>query len=400
MIRWNIQHPEDLGIYLHIPFCEQKCIYCDFYSVVSFDLWDAFFDALEQEIQLWAERLATAGTIRVRTMFWGGGTPSLLHPHHVERIYCLLAAHFDLTHLEEWTVECNPESVDREKLRAYRSLGINRISIGVQSLQPRELQFLGRIHSAAAAEQAVEQVLAAGFDNVNADLIFGLPNQTVEAWEQTLDQVLRWQLPHLSVYALTYERGTPLYTLWQRAQVERIPEEVEAEMYRRTMEKLTAAGYDHYEVSNFAQPGYRCRHNLRYWERKEYLAFGPSAHGFLGSHRYANVRSLRQYCQQLTAGQLPFATVEHLGPLEELEELLYLGLRAQGVRLQELQARTSVDVTAVATAFCRRYAEYCTIDDERLRLTDAGYAVADSLVVELLTALTDPAAAPLPTVSS
>ncbi len=384
IISWKVADPQDVSIYLHIPFCEQKCIYCDFYSVVSFSLWETFLQQLQREIGLWAAVLAPYQPIRVRTMFWGGGTPSLLTPQQAEQIYQWLAETFDLTVLEEWTVECNPESVSREKLQGYFHLGVNRLSFGVQSLSDEALHFLGRIHSAQTAEHAVAIAKAVGFSNINVDLIFGVPGQTAEEWQRTLEQVVQWKVPHLSTYALTYERGTPLYTLWQNSQVEKISDEDEAQLYLTTAAMLAAAGYIHYEVSNFALPGYQCQHNLRYWERKEYLGLGPSAHGFLGNRRYANRRSLQWYCQRLEQDHLPIVSIETLSTTEIVEELVYLGFRAQGVDLRKLQAASGISVEPIAAAMVQQYPQYCYLDGNRLRLTTQGYAVADTLVLAFL----------------
>jgi oxygen-independent coproporphyrinogen-3 oxidase len=298
------------GIYVHIPFCQHKCSYCDFYSVVQLQFTEQFVRALCQEMQLYAERMPELAEQPIATVFLGGGTPSLLPLPQLEAIVRQLRALFPIAEDAEWSIEANPGTVDLERLRAIRALGFRRISFGVQSFQEAELRFLERIHTPQEARAAVEWAHAAGFDSINVDLMFAIPGQTLRSWERTLQEALALAPHHISAYSLIWEPGTPLYARWQRGEVHPVAEELDTQMYALVAQFLEAAGYVHYEVSNFARPGHCCRHNLLYWHGQEYLAVGPSAHGFLRGRRYWNVRSLHGYVRRIAAGELPIAGME------------------------------------------------------------------------------------------
>ncbi len=373
------------GIYLHIPFCEKKCSYCDFYSIESTPLMETFVATLIKEIDLRHSSLVT----RHSSLFLGGGTPSLLLPSQLERILTAIRSHWEFADDAEWTMECNPGTITLEKLRAYRELGINRLSFGVQSFNAAELAFLERIHTAEEAEQAMELARAAGFTNVNMDLMFALPPQTMESLDNNITRMLALDPDHISAYSLIYEHGTPLYAQLQKGLVTPHDEELDAEMYAHVMQRLTAAGYVQYEVSNFAKPGMQCRHNLLYWHAEQYVAMGPSAHGYVDDVRYWNIRSLAAWTQHVNDGLLPEANRETLGRTERMFERAFLGLRADGIDLVDYAAEFGVNVIEALGNDARIWLEegLITIVHDRLALTSAGYQLCDELTLRTISAI-------------
>ncbi|MBI4547235.1 MAG: radical SAM family heme chaperone HemW [Ignavibacteriae bacterium] len=372
------------SLYLHIPFCEHKCIYCDFYSVESLDSMDRFLSALKQEIELYADYSIKE---EFETIFFGGGTPSLLKPKTLHEILDRLSTTFTIRRDAEVTVEANPGTVDRAKLRSYREAGVNRLSFGVQSFHDDELKFLTRIHSSEQAKVSVLMAKDVGFNNVNIDLIFSLPNQTLQRWEENLRQAVELEPQHISAYSLIVEKGTPLADMVAAKLVSPLPVETEAEMYEFTMAYLRSAGFQHYEVSNYAKPGFRSRHNSNYWNHSNYLGFGPSAHSFwsatpLGDRRrWWNVRSIDGYCEKILNRQLPLAGQEVLTEEQLVEEAIMLGLRSDGIDLYRLSSEFGVDLlTAARSTIEQLTAEHLTtLNDHTLRLTDKGYLLCDEI---------------------
>ncbi|HMD13711.1 MAG TPA: radical SAM family heme chaperone HemW, partial [Bacteroidota bacterium] len=318
------------GLYIHIPFCEHKCIYCDFYSIESLDAKNDFLQALRSEIDMYA---STFPNERFETIFFGGGTPSLLAPEEIAGLLRHLADTFTVQPDAEVTLETNPGTVDQKKLEGFRNAGINRLSFGVQSFFDNDLKFLTRIHSADQARQAVRFARKAGFGNINLDLIFALPNQTMSRWEQNLHFVLELEPQHISAYSLIVERGTPLFRMVEAKIVSPQPVETEAAMYEITMKNLHDAGFEHYEVSNYAQPGFRSRHNCTYWDHSHYVGFGPSAHSFVRGKRWWNVSNIRTYCEKLEQNRNPVSGSELLTPSQLYDEAIMLGLRSNGIDL-------------------------------------------------------------------
>jgi oxygen-independent coproporphyrinogen-3 oxidase len=371
------------GLYLHVPFCEKKCSYCDFYSIESMTHIDRFTDVLLQEIAL--RKHQYDGT-SVTSVFFGGGTPSLLTPEAIARINTALRSAFDISDNAEWTMECNPGTVTLERLVAYRSAGINRLSFGVQSFTASELEFLDRIHDAHQAEQAMALARSAGFDNVNMDLMFAVPGQTIETLAHNLERMIALQPDHVSAYSLIYEQGTPLYTKLKKGLVQPLPEETDVEMYKLVIETLRAAGYEQYEVSNFAKPSRQCQHNLTYWHAEQYLSFGPSAHGFIGNTRYWNKRSLTAWMDDVSKSILPEANREELTEQDLLSEFLFLHLRADGIPLDTVLQRFGIDLRKTLQPNLTYWIEEGFIEDTNnvLLLTAEGYRVCDELTVKIL----------------
>jgi len=328
------------SLYLHIPFCEKKCLYCDFYSLESQSGWNDFLVSLSKEIELYSEY---GDKEEVRTVFFGGGTPSLLQPAQLEKILASLHDAFRICSDAEVSMEANPGTVDRRKLEAYGSLGVNRLSFGVQSFHDDDLKFLSRIHDREAAFRAVDDARAAGFTNVSIDLMYSLPGQTVARWEENLRIAESLSLDHISAYGLIVEDQTPLARMVKSGLVTPNPVETEAELYEFTMGFLGARGFEHYEVSNYAKPGFRCRHNMAYWSHENYLGFGPSAHSFWRdptwkeARRWWNIANLKTYCERLQRGILAVASEERVTGPDLINERIFLGLRSDGLRVAQAE---------------------------------------------------------------
>jgi len=286
-----------IGLYIHIPFCKKKCYYCDFNSYPGMDhLAGSYFNALKNEMGIMSEGLKDRP---VKTVFIGGGTPSLVDPGYISELLEDCSRLFNLGSDAEISMECNPGTLSFEKLRIYRQAGINRLSIGLQAWQDRLLESLGRIHRRQQFTDNLESAYKAGFTNINADLIFGLPGQTFEDWSETLDAVtshfMDKRITHLSCYSLQIEEGTVFGDKYETGALIPADDELDRKMYGYTVEFLAGKGYRHYEISNFALPGYECRHNLIYWRAEEYASFGAGAHSYLNGKRYGNTAGIEEY---------------------------------------------------------------------------------------------------------
>jgi len=372
-----------VGVYVHVPFCTRRCEYCSFNTapVTDRDVVSRYLAALGREIELLGTA-AWARDVGVETIFFGGGTPSLLEVAEMAAVLETLGQAFAVDADAEVTVECNPESVTRDKLSGYRAAGVNRVSLGVQSLDDAILPAIGRLHTAGEARAAFEAARAAGFANVSVDLIYGLPGLTEPAFRATVDGVLGWEPDHLSAYGLTLDAGS----VWGATGIAGLPaEEAVIAQYWTMVERAAAGGYEHYEISNYARAGARSRHNQIYWRRGEYLACGPGAAGFLGDLRHTNVKPVNRYAQLLEDGRLTVDSCERLTARQALGETLILGLRtADGVDRARLAARAVDDPPLARRLAAWRDEGLLTDDGTRVRLTEAGFLVSDALFVELL----------------
>jgi oxygen-independent coproporphyrinogen-3 oxidase len=372
------------SLYIHIPFCEKKCLYCDFYSVENHGKMDEFIRALKKEIVLYKEY----GTKEsFETIFFGGGTPSLLSPRVMEEILDDVHAAFPIERNAEVTIEANPGTVDLAKLKAYKSLGINRLSFGVQSFFEDELKFLSRIHSVEEAKQSVRWAHEAGFENISIDLIFALPGQTTERWKENLRQAIELGTHHISAYSLIVEDNTPLARMVKAKVVSPLPVETEAEMYEFTMEFLEKNGFEHYEVSNYAKPGFASRHNCNYWNHTSYLGLGPSAHSFWQNRRWWNIPNIQTYLKNIADGTLPLAGEETITRRERFDEAIMLGLRSGGVDLNKIQAEFGVDMLSNEQGMLLNQLlldNLATFDNSIIKLTSRGYLLCDEISERLL----------------
>ena len=334
---------KSLGIYVHIPFCRSKCEYCDFYSIPgarSRDLMDRYLDAVILHIR---EAAQGAAGYEVDTVYFGGGTPSFFGAGGLAKIFAEIDRRFDVSRDAEVSLEANPDSVTLPMLTRLRRAGFNRISLGVQSSDDETLRRLGRVHTWQQVKDAVAACRKAGLDNISLDLIYGLPDQTLEQWENTLADALVLAPRHISCYGLKLEEGTPLY---DRRESLSLPDgDLQADMYLYAVELLTQNGYQQYEISNFAQPGYESRHNLKYWMLEEYAGFGPGAYSDFGGVRYGYTRDLDGYI----AGRLDLAESERISPQEREMEYIMLRLRtARGIDIREFENRFRQRFTPLA----------------------------------------------------
>lgn len=372
-----------LGFYVHVPFCERRCHYCSFNTaaIEAHDAVERFLEALHRELALLAG-LPWAPATTIATIFLGGGTPSLLPPADLAGILDAVRDAFAVAPGAEITVECNPESASRERLEGYRAAGVNRVSLGVQSLDDALLDRLGRLHDARRARAAFEAAREAGHDNVSVDLMYGLPGQDAATWARTVDEVLRWRPDHLSAYGLTLDAGSA----WAGGGVDGLPpEDVVVEQYWTLARAAAAAGLEHYEISNYARPGRRARHNEIYWRAAEYLAAGPGACGFVGDLRYGNARALPRYRAVLEAGRLPVEAQERLDARQRLGERLILGLRtSDGVAASWLDERLAAEPALAGRVASWEQEGLLRRAGDRVGLTEAGFLVSDALFVELL----------------
>jgi putative oxygen-independent coproporphyrinogen III oxidase len=367
------------GLYIHIPFCQSKCPYCDFYSVTNPGLVPAYLTALEAEARLYREQFPAFDTL-----FLGGGTPSWLDPKPLAQVLQTVRRYFVLAPNAEITLEANPDDISPEKLRLWKDLGINRLSLGVQSFDEAELRFLGRRHTAAQTRAALELIRAAGFSNLGLDLIYGLPGQTMAAWRRTLKTALRHNPEHLSCYQLTLAPDTPMGRKAAAGRITLPDEETQRQFFLTTSQFLTAQGYLHYEVANFARQGsqagglghYCCRHNLKYWRHVPYLGLGPGAHSFQGRRRWWNLSSVEQYGAAWHAGRPPLAGQETLTSEQIRLETLFLGFRTrEGVSQAALRAHPGWE--DILRELIK--AGLVRVEGQRVAATARGLVVADRL---------------------
>ncbi|GBE31191.1 oxygen-independent coproporphyrinogen-III oxidase 1 [bacterium BMS3Bbin05] len=438
------------SLYIHVPFCLRKCRYCDFYSVESNSvLVDMYLNALEKEFSLYSEHLRD-----LRTVYIGGGTPSVLSGDKLEKLLKIIAGNIQLAQLPpvsvlhekgylpasplgkghppvsplgkghppvsplgkghppvsplgkggikggyngngyEYTIEINPATITPEKIEILGKWGVNRISIGIQSLNDSFLSLLGRAHTAGQAEKTID-IIRENFNSFSVDLICAIPGQNRNDWEKTLNRVLSFSPPHISAYELTPERGTPLWYELESGGLRMPDEESILEMYEITSRKLTGEGYRHYEISNYSMPGYESLHNINYWRRGEYIGLGPSAHSLIGGKRFGNVSDILKYCEMLQDNETPVESVFSPSPEDVIRETILLGLRtAEGIGLAGMPGivRENTGGRIDEDAFIVKLDKHLQgglvkIDNKRLHLTEKGFLLSNSVIVEVMRAM-------------
>jgi oxygen-independent coproporphyrinogen-3 oxidase len=381
------QSPE--AVYVHVPFCTTKCHYCDFYSLAGhLGEADRFLDALEREIAI---QTAQMGRPTPQTVFIGGGTPTLMSADQLERLLTILSAAMDPRRIVEFTVEGNPNTFSPDRARVLKRHGVNRMSFGAQSFVKSELEQLQRDHEPENVSPAVQMAREAGIDNVNIDLIFGIPRQTEKTWAYSLGRALEIGTEHLSCYSLIYEPNTAMTARLKRGEVTPIDEELELKLFEQTYSTLRAAGFSRYEVSNYAKPGKECRHNLHYWKGSEYFAWGPAAAAHVAGHRWKNVQSLAHYSDALLANPptLPLTQMEKLDPMKRAGEIAMLQLRlAAGLDWEDFQKRTGVDARKRLDRVIRKYdgLDLLEISAKKIALTEKAVAVSNTIVADVMAA--------------
>ena len=382
---------QKLELYIHIPFCVQKCAYCDFLSAPANDAAKAeYVDALKKEIQRYRE---VASSYQVSSVFVGGGTPSILSCEQMGEIFKMLRQVFTIDRDAEITIEANPGTVTEEKLEGWKQAGINRISFGLQSVNNEELKMLGRIHTYEEFRESYDMARQAGFDNINIDLISAIPGQTVKSWEHTLRTVAELHPEHISAYSLIIEEGTRFYQWYGKGQTdqEKYPplpdEDAERQMYERTEGILEEYGFHRYEISNYAKPGFACRHNIGYWKRTDYLGFGPSAASLFGNRRWTNTADRSLYLKACGALEKIREDEEILSRQDAMEEFMFLGLRmTQGISTAEFEEKFGKEIHAVYGGVLKKYEAMHLLQEHsgRLALTRDGISVSNVILADFL----------------
>jgi oxygen-independent coproporphyrinogen III oxidase len=375
------------ALYVHVPFCFHKCHYCDFYSITgqSPERMDRFIDLLLAEARFWADR--SEEPVRPRTIFFGGGTPSLLPLPAMRRLLGELRNLFDLSEVQEWTIEVNPATAAGDYCTMLREQGVDRLSFGAQSFHRGELAMLERHHDPDDVPRSLELARSAGFDRLNLDLIYAIPGQDLASWQASLDTALSLGLRHISCYGLTYEPNTPMAVKKRQGILKSVEEQIELEMFRHARRRLADSGLPAYEISNYAQPGQECQHNLIYWSGENYLGLGPSAASHLAGVRWRNRPHLAEWERSVEAGQLPAIDVERLSPLKRAGELAWLMLRLErGLNFADFADRTGLDARTHFADPLARYvpAGLLRLDPDAIRLTPRGLELADALAAEFL----------------
>ena len=372
------------AFYIHIPFCDHKCIYCDFYSIITSDNISSFLQSLKKEIKYYAENYSSNRIIT--SIFFGGGTPSLMQPEYLEEIISSIAENYTVSTEAEITMETNPGTVDKDKLQKFRSSGINRISIGVQSFNDDELKFLTRVHNSNTAVETLHIASEVGFENISLDLIFNLPKQTKQIWLSNLKQAIQLPIKHISTYSLILERGTILNKMILDGKIKMQSDDHDADLYETTIDFLTQNGFYQYEVSNFTKPGYECKHNNAYWQYKDYFGLGTSAHSFVDGKRWWNYSSLKRYINEINTNGNAVANHEELSPEEFHNEYVMLALRSSGIKLNKYKNTFGDNWLKKNYSYLEKLENenFIFLDDSNIKLTKKGYTVCDEILQNIL----------------
>ena len=375
---------KDSALYIHIPFCDHKCIYCDFYSIITTDNVSAFLKSLKNEIEYFS-KLYSKDRI-FTSIFFGGGTPSLMESDYLHDIITYIKNNFIVDDNAEITMETNPGTVDKDKLKRFKEAGINRISIGIQSFDESELKFLTRIHDKQTAVQTVYNAAEVGFENISVDLIFNLPNQTKEKWIDNLKTAIALPIKHISTYSLILERGTILNKLVLEGKVTMGDDDYDADLYETTIDFLISNGFYQYEVSNFTKAGFECLHNNAYWRYRDYLSFGTSSHSFVNGKRWWNYSSLKKYISKVELNGHAIMNSEIINDSQMHDEYVMLALRSSGLDLIDYRKRFSDDWITKNNGYFKllKNDNLIVIKDDWIKLTSKGYPVCDEIIKNIL----------------
>ena len=371
------------GLYIHVPFCTKRCLYCDFFSNTEMIYKEPYVSAIIREIEL---RKSYLGNEPLQTIYFGGGTPSLLNAPDFDRIFNAIHILFDTSQCNEITLEVNPDDMTDKYVKSLCAFPFNRVSIGIQSFQQEDLHLLNRRHTPEQAKQAVYLCKENGLSNISIDLMYGLPGQTKEKWEANLNEALQLVVPHISAYHLTYEKGTALYKLLKSGKIEQVNEEVSVDLFTSLIERLHDAGYLHYEISNFARPGYISQHNSSYWSGNKYLGVGPSAHSYNGENREWNISSIAEYLKNV-ANDSPKVETEELDVRTRYNDFIITRLRTMwGIRFSDVQQLFGENMLQ----FCLKQAEpfiqkgFLIQRNDSISLSQDGIFISDSIMSDLL----------------
>lgn len=371
------------GIYIHIPFCKSRCIYCDYFTSTNESEMNLCVSAILKEAILRREGYYSEV---VNTIYFGGGTPSRLNEKHFREIFDLLYANYTIDPKAEITIEANPDDLTEDYIKTLASLPFNRISIGIQSFDDDELKFLSRRHNSKAAIKAVYQCQQHGFKNISIDLMYGLPNQTLTVWQNSLEEALKLDVQHISAYHLIYEDKTKLYSMLKAGKVSPVDEEFSVEMFETLIQTLKDRNFIQYEISNFAKEGYISQHNSSYWKGCKYLGFGPSAHSFDGKHRWWNISSMSKYIEGANKGELNIE-IEEIDKTKQYNEYLITGLRTiWGINIKDLEKNFNNQMLSNFINSSKKYFDlnYMQRVEDTISLTHKGVFISDGIISDLL----------------
>lgn len=374
-----------INLYIHIPFCKSKCRYCGFFSQVGKEsCLPSYFQALEKEITSYKQRLQN---YQISSIYIGGGTPSLVNPDSIEKILNSCKENFDIKPDAEISIEANPETITSPKLEQYKKMGINRLSLGLQAWQDNLLQYLGRNSQTKDFLKAYDLARKAGFININVDLIFGIPNQTIDDWNESLEQVTKLNPEHISCYSLEIDEKSVFGKLYEQGRLEVLDEKHDRKMYRLARKKLKNAGYNHYEISNFAKSGFECRHNLDFWNYQQYIGFGAAAHSFFENSRYSNIYSIEDHVKNLLSGKLILEDSKQVILKKQMIEFTILGLRLiEGLNTKRFENLFGKNILEVLKKQFKKLEQLnlISIKKDKIKLTSRGLNLLDQVTLELI----------------
>lgn len=374
-----------LGLYIHIPFCVKKCKYCDFNSFkLNIDEKKKYLSALEKEMELYKDEVEGKS---IDSIFLGGGTPSILNKEEIKILFENIKNNFNIKSSAEITMECNPGTLTLDKLKVMKECGVNRLSIGLQAVQNHHLEYIGRIHTYEEFEKNYFQAKEVGFENINVDLMYALPNQSKKDWIESLEKVVKLNPTHISAYSLILEENTELFNMYERKEFKLLDEDTDIEMYEHTINYLKEYGYNQYEISNYAKDGFECKHNILYWKCENYVGLGPSASGFLYETRYNNLCELDKYEEVIFSGKKPIEWEEELSIKDEIEESIFLGLRMNdGIKFIDFHEKYNFDFKKEYKNEIKKLKdlELIDVDCTSIKLTQKGREISNSVFVEFM----------------
>lgn len=375
-----------LGLYIHIPFCVSKCNYCDFNSFKMDKIAkDKYLKDLKKEMELYSKNLKEDNYIT--SVFLGGGTPSILNSNELKYIFENINLYFNVRKNAEITVECNPGTLTKEKLKTMKVIGINRLSIGLQAVQDYHLKSIGRIHTYDEFEKNYKDALEVGFNNINIDLMYALPNQTFEEWKESLEKIVSLNPSHISAYSLILEEGTKLYEMYENNEFNVIDEDTDINMYNYTINYLKSNGYNQYEISNYAKDKCECKHNILYWKCNHYIGLGPGASGYINDFRYNNVESLKEYHEKLSLNENPIESKENLTIDDKIQEKIFMGLRMnEGIKFKYFKEEFNINFKEKYRKKINKLKERKLISEDitGIRLTQKGREISNSIFIEFI----------------
>ena len=374
-----------LGLYIHIPFCVRKCKYCNFNSFkLNIDEKKKYLSALSKEMELYKEKI---GQKEIDSIFVGGGTPSILNEEEIKILFDNINLNFKIKEDAEITMECNPGTLTLNKLKIMKKCGVNRLSIGLQAVQNHHLKYIGRIHTFEEFEKNYHEAKKVGFDNINIDLMYALPNQTKEDWMESLEKVVNLNPTHISAYSLILEENTELFDMYERKEFKLLDEDTDIEMYEYTINYLKSHGYNQYEISNYAKKGFECKHNILYWKCENYVGIGTSASGFLDEIRYNNLCEIDKYEELILNGKKPIEWEEKLSIKDKIEESIFLGLRMnEGIKFKDFKNKYDFNFLEEYKNEIEKLTKLQLIDinETGMKLTQKGKEISNSVFVEFI----------------